>query len=86
MAMKEPFPFFPHFGSKFLTVHRSPMAILPKPNLTRLNTYLGMMYSTSLFQQVRLSVHARVSVRHKIFFSLKSPWNHPLTPGVNPRG
>ena len=21
-------------------------------------------------------------VSHKIFFSLKSPWNHPLTPGV----
>ena len=28
----------------------------------------------------------RSCVRHKIFFSLKSPWNHPLTPGVEPRG
>ena len=27
-----------------------------------------------------------VSVRHKNFFSLKSPWNHPLTTGVDPRG
>ena len=27
----------------------------------------------------------RPSVRHKNFFSLKSPWNHPLTPGVDPR-
>ena len=26
------------------------------------------------------------SVRHKNFFSLKSPWNHPLTPGADPRG
>ena len=26
----------------------------------------------------------RPSVRHKNFFSLKSPWNHPLTPGVDP--
>jgi len=24
------------------------------------------------------------SVRHKKFFSLKSPWNHPLTPGMTP--
>ena len=23
-------------------------------------------------------------VRHKKFFSLKSPWNHPLTLGVDP--
>ena len=28
----------------------------------------------------------RTCVRHKIFFSLKSPWNHPLTPGVDHRG
>ena len=28
----------------------------------------------------------RTYVRHKIFFLLKSPWNHPLTPGVDPRG
>ena len=28
----------------------------------------------------------RPSVRHKIFFLLESPWNHPLTTGVDPRG
>ena len=28
----------------------------------------------------------RPSFRHKIFFSPKSPWDHPLTPGVDPRG
>ena len=44
----------------------------------------------SLRLSVRLSVHPSVrpagGVRcHKIFFSLKSPWNHPLTPGVDPR-
>ena len=27
-----------------------------------------------------------VFIRHKIFCSLKSPWNHPLTPGVDPQG
>ena len=26
----------------------------------------------------------RPYVRHKNFFSLKSPWNHPLTPEVDP--
>ena len=31
-------------------------------------------------------VRCLVSVCHKIFFSLKSPWNHPLTPGVDPQG
>ena len=42
--------------------------------------------SKSLFRPTRLSVHpsvrpsVRLSVRHKNFFSLKSPWNHPLTP------
>ena len=28
----------------------------------------------------------RACVCHKIFFLLKSPWNHPLTSGVDPRG
>ena len=48
--------------------------------------------STTLFRLSCLSVHPFVrsfvcpSVRHKKFFSLKSPWNHPLTPGVDPRG
>ena len=44
--------------------------------------------SKSLFQPTRLSVHVsvRTCVRQKFFFLLKSPWNHPLTPGVDPRG
>ena len=45
--------------------------------------------SKPLFPPSRLSVHMcvlRTYVCHKIFFSLKSPWNHPLTPGVDPRG
>ena len=41
----------------------------------------------STVTSVRPSVVCRVSsVRHKKFFSLKSPWNHPLTPWVDPRG
>ena len=40
-----------------------------------------------LFPPSRLCVHATTTfVCHKIFFSLKSPWNHPLTPGVDPWG
>ena len=38
----------------------------------------------SVLPCVRPSV--RSSVRHKIFFSLKSPWNHPLTAQVDPWG
>ena len=40
--------------------------------------------SKPLFPPSRLCVHmcVRPYVRHKIFFSLKSPWNHPLTPGT----
>ena len=36
---------------------------------------------TSVCPSVRPS-----GVRHKKFFSLKSPWNHSLTSGVDPRG
>ena len=35
---------------------------------------------------VCLSFRPVSGFRHKIFFSLKSPWNHPLTPGVDHRG
>ena len=47
-----------------------------------------MVSSKSLFRPTSLSVLAlvRPSVCHKIFFSLKSPWNHLLTPMVDPRG
>ena len=48
------------------------------------------MQSKSLFQPTRLSVHVpfvRSFVRpSQKFFLLKSPWNHPLTPGVDPQG
>ena len=40
--------------------------------------------SKPLFPPSRLSVHPPLVT--KIFFSLKSPWNHPLTPGVDPWG
>ena len=34
-------------------------------------------------QHVCLSIRPS-GVSHKNFFSLKSPWNHPLTPGFDP--
>ncbi len=52
----------------------------------------GNQKSKTLFLPSRLSVRPWVRsfvsacVRHKIFFSLKSPRNHPLTPEVDPRG
>ena len=49
-----------------------------------LNHYFNRHVCLSICPSVRLSVCP--SVRHKIFFSLKSPWNHPLTPGVDPWG
>ena len=45
---------------------------------------LSTVQSKSLFQQSRLSVHRTYVRTSQKFFSLKSPWNHPLTPGVNP--
>ena len=49
-----------------------------------LNHYFDRHVCPSIRPSFRHSVIP--SVRHKIFFSLKSPWNHPLTPGVHPWG
>jgi len=35
---------------------------------------------------MRLCVCLWVRLSQNFFFLLKSPWNHPLTPGVDPRG
>ena len=35
---------------------------------------------------VCVSIRPVSGFRHKIFFSLQSPWNHPMSPGVDPRG
>ena len=51
----------------------------------KLRTYLNNYFSGHVCPSI-VRPWVRGSVRHKIFFSLKSPWNHPLTPGVNPGG
>ena len=49
--------------------------------LNHKETFNIKLISKSLFQSRCLSVHpcVRSSVRHKIFFSHKMPWNHSLT-------
>ena len=49
-----------------------------------LNIYITISTVTSVCVSILLLL--RTYVRHKNFFSLKSPWNHPLTPGVDPWG
>ena len=52
-----------------------------KELIFHLNHYFNRHVCPSMFRPF-----VRPFVRHKNFFSLKSPWNHPLTPGVGPRG
>ena len=46
---------------------------------TTVNHYFDRYVCPSICSSVRPSVH------HKIFFLLKSPWDHPLTTGVDPQ-
>ena len=56
-------------------------------NVQYVSVQLIIYITISTITSVRPSFGVRaVSVRHKNFFLLKSPWNHPLTPGVDPRG
>ena len=52
--------------------------VLSLESLINLNHYFNRGVCLSIRSFVR------PFVRHKIFFLLKSPWNHPLTPGVDP--
>ena len=61
------------------------------PFLGTLEYTLGNFDSKSLHLHNYFDYHICLSFRssgfrHKNFLSLKSPWNHPLTPEVNPRG
>ena len=42
----------------------------------------NILLSKPLFPPSRLCVHPSYVLRHKNFFSLKSPWNHSLTLGT----
>ena len=47
--------------------------------------YLNHYFHLHVCASIRTSF-VRPSVRCKVFFSPKSLWNHPLTPGVDPQG
>ena len=57
-------------------------------DISKLKYCKGTIYITiSTITSVCLSIRPSSGVRaSQNFFSLKSPWNHPLTPGVDPRG
>ena len=55
-------------------------------NVVFLSSYFQSKHNLNHYFHRHVCPSIHTSVRHKIFFLLKSPRNHPLTPEVDPRG
>ena len=58
----------------------------PTVVLTKRNIYLHHYFDYHICLSIRPSFVCSCVRPSQIFFSLKSPWNHPLTPVVDPWG